>query len=209
MKKTTLFALLLFAALSLKTFSTTWTVNVQDFFFSPANLPNVVVGDTIKWQWMSGDHHTTTSMTIPQGAPVWDSPLNAGNPTFSYIVSVAGSYHYVCTPHFPGMEGDFTANLIGITPISNEVPNSFSLSQNYPNPFNPVTDIKFDLAKSTNVKLTVMNMLGQEVEVLVNQSLRAGTYKADWNASNFPSGIYFYKLEAGEFVDVKKMILVK
>lgn len=208
MKKTTLFALVLFSALSLKTFSTTWTVNVQDFIFSPANLPNVVVGDTIKWQWVSGDH-TTTSITVPAGASAWDEPIHIGNQTYIYVVTNAGNYHYKCTPHFPGMEGFFEANLIGITPISNEVPNRFSLSQNYPNPFNPVTDIKFDIAAATNVKLTVMNMLGQEVEVLVNQSLNAGTYKADWNASNFPSGIYFYKLEAGEFVDVKKMILVK
>lgn len=208
MKKTTLFAILLFSALSLKTFSTTWTVNVQDFFFSPANLPNVAVGDTIKWQWLNGDH-TTTSITVPTGAATWDEPLQAGNQTFIYVVTTAGNYHYKCTPHFPGMEGFFEANIIGITPISNEVPNRFSLSQNYPNPFNPITDIKFDIAAATNVKLTVMNMLGQEVEVLVNQSLSAGTYKADWNASNYPSGVYFYKLEAGEFVDVKKMILVK
>jgi plastocyanin len=208
MKKTTLFVLLLFSVLSLRSFSTTWTVNVQDFIFSPANLPNVIVGDTIKWQWINGIH-TTTSHIIPSGAPVWDEPLHSGNTTFSYVVSVAGNYHYKCDPHFPGMEAFFEANIIGITPISNEVPNRFSLSQNYPNPFNPVTDIKFDIAKSTNVKLTIMNLLGQEVEVLVNQNLTAGTYKADWNASKFPSGIYFYKLEAGEFVDVKKMILVK
>jgi len=208
MKKNTLLALLLFSALSLDTLSTTWTVNVQDFFFSPANLPNVVVGDTIKWQWINGDH-TTTSVTVPTGAATWDEPLQAGNQTFIYVVTTAGNYHYKCTPHFPGMEGFFEANIIGITPISSEVPNRFSLSQNYPNPFNPVTDIKFDIAAATNVKLTVMNMLGQEVEVLVNQNLSAGTYKADWNASNYPSGIYFYKLEAGDFVDVKKMILVK
>jgi len=101
------------------------------------------------------------------------------------------------------------ANPIGIVNQQFNSPTDYVLYQNYPNPFNPVTDIKFDITKSTNVKLTVVNLLGQEVEILVNQNLVAGSYTADWNASNFPSGVYFYKLVAGEFVDVKKMVLLK
>jgi plastocyanin len=188
--------------------ATTWVVSVSNFVFSPANLPGVLVGDTVKWQWQTGDH-TTTSLTIPAGAQAWDQVISGSNQTYSYVVTVAGSYHYKCTPHFPGMEGFFTANVIGITPIQGEVPSNFKLEQNYPNPFNPVTDIRFDIPRSAFVKLTVMNLIGQEVEVLTNGQLSAGSYVADWNASNYPSGVYFYRLEAGTYSDTKKMILIK
>jgi plastocyanin len=208
MKKITILFLFLLLALSLKTYSTIWTVNVSNFQFAPSTLPNVIVGDTVKWQWVNGDH-TTTSVTIPQGAGAWDQVLGAGNQTFSYIVTVAGNYHYKCTPHFPGMEGTFTANVIGITPISNEIPNKFSLSQNYPNPFNPVTNIEFAVPRFSYVKLSVMNILGQQVELLVNQQLSPGSYMADWDASAYPSGIYFYKLQAEDYVNTKRMILIK
>ncbi len=209
LKKSTIFTLaLLITLFSLSTSATTWLVNVSDFSFSPPNLPNVIVGDSIKWRWISGNH-TTTSHIIPAGAPVWDSPINGGTQTFIYVVSIAGSYHYKCVPHFPGMEGFFTANIIGITPIQGEVPVKFSLLQNYPNPFNPVTEIKFDIPSPVYVKLSVLNILGQEVEVLTNGELNAGRYIADWNASEYSSGIYFYRLDAGSFTDTKKMILIK
>lgn len=199
----------LFSFLIIKLHATVWNVNTSDFVFTPANLPNVFVGDTIKWVWISGMHHTTTSATIPGGAAAWDAPLHSSSTTFSYVVTVPGNYSYVCTPHQPSMAGTFIANVVGITPIGTEVPAKFSLSQNYPNPFNPVTDIKFDIAKSSFVKLTVMNILGQEVETLVNEQMTAGSYKYDWNASALPSGIYFYMLEADGFVDTKKMMLIK
>jgi plastocyanin len=209
MKKYTLWFVVLLLAVSFKIYSTTWNINVQNFSFNPASLPNVVVGDTVKWTWISGDHHTTTSLTIPAGAPAWDAPLHGGSQTFSYIVTVPGSYQYKCTPHFPGMEGSFTANVIGITPIGNELPQKFNLAQNYPNPFNPVTNIEFDIPKSSFVKLSVMNLLGQKVDVLVDKQLNAGRYNADWDASAYPSGIYFYKLEAEGYVNTKRMILIK
>ncbi len=98
---------------------------------------------------------------------------------------------------------------IGIQQISSEVPNAFSLSQNYPNPFNPTTNIEFALLKASFVKLAVYDMLGREVETLVNKELKSGTYKADWNASSYPSGVYFYKLVTDNFIETKKMILVK
>jgi hypothetical protein len=90
-----------------------------------------------------------------------------------------------------------------------EVPSGFSLYQNYPNPFNPATSIQFDLAVNSNVKLAVYDVLGKEVSVLVNQQLEAGTHNITFNASNLSSGIYFYRLEAGDFYDIKKMTLVK
>lgn len=99
--------------------------------------------------------------------------------------------------------------VIGIQQIGNEIPRQFQLKQNYPNPFNPVTNIEFDIAKTSNVNLIIFNSLGQVVSTLVNQELRAGTYKYDFNATGLPSGSYFYRLTAGDYVKTNKMILVK
>lgn len=98
---------------------------------------------------------------------------------------------------------------IGIKSISSEVPNKYSITQNYPNPFNPTTKIKFELPKSSFTTLTVFDALGKEVATLVNEKLNAGSYEETWNASDFSSGIYFYRINAGEFTETKKMILVK
>ncbi len=98
---------------------------------------------------------------------------------------------------------------IGIKPISIEVPASFSLSQNYPNPFNPETRIKFDLPKSAFTILKIYDALGREIETLVNEQLNPGTYEAGWNASNCTSGVYFYKLSAGDYTDTRRMVLLK
>ena len=101
------------------------------------------------------------------------------------------------------------AGLTFINPVNNSDPINFYLHQNYPNPFNPTTNIKFDLPKTGFVKLTIYDALGREVATLVNSEMKAGSYNADWPASPYASGIYFYKLEAGDFVQTKKMVLVK
>lgn len=100
-------------------------------------------------------------------------------------------------------------NPIGIQQISNEVPGVFSLSQNYPNPFNPITKIKFAVPLASSVKLIVFDVIGREVATLVNNQLKAGTYEADFDASMYASGVYFYKLQAGDYTAIKKMVLVK
>ena len=102
-----------------------------------------------------------------------------------------------------------TGNNIGITMLSFETPSAFRLEQNYPNPFNPATQIKFDVPRAGNVRIAIYDMLGREVELLVNGKMEAGKYNADWNATGFASGVYFYKLEAGDFTAVRKMILIK
>lgn len=98
---------------------------------------------------------------------------------------------------------------VGINSIQGEIPSGFKLAQNYPNPFNPLTQITFGIPRSTIVKVSIFNSLGQETDVLVNQLLKEGEYSVYWNAQDMPSGIYFYKLETAEFRETKKMILVK
>ena len=96
----------------------------------------------------------------------------------------------------------------GISLIS-ELAESFKLSQNYPNPFNPVTHFEFRIADFGLVRLTVFDAIGREIEALVNQQLQPGTYEVSWDASAYPSGVYYYRLEAGSFTETKKIVLIK
>jgi len=89
------------------------------------------------------------------------------------------------------------------------LPTEYSLSQNYPNPFNPSTNIKYSVPQPSQVQIKVYDVLGNEIETLVNEEKPAGTYELTWNAANLSSGIYFYQLKAGEYVNTKKMILLK
>lgn len=102
----------------------------------------------------------------------------------------------------------YNIGLVGIS--SNEqIPGSFRLDQNYPNPFNPSTVISYSLPKNSNVSLKVFDILGNEVAELVKGNQIQGNYSVDFNGANIASGIYFYKLTAGDYVDVKRMMLVK
>jgi photosystem II stability/assembly factor-like uncharacterized protein len=103
----------------------------------------------------------------------------------------------------------------GTFEYSNEVfatiisPLEFTLDQNYPNPFNPITNISFTLAEPSFVKLSIYNLLGEEVQVLKNESMNAGTYNVGFDAVSFPSGMYLYKIETSQFSSVRKMMLMK
>ena len=95
-----------------------------------------------------------------------------------------------------------------------EIPETFALEQNYPNPFNPQTKIKFGIPDNikgsrSNVKLVVYDMLGRVVSTLVDKELKPGNYEINWDASVYSSGVYFYKLLAADFVETKKMVLMK
>jgi hypothetical protein len=92
---------------------------------------------------------------------------------------------------------------------TNEFANEFKLFQNYPNPFNPKTVLSFQLPVFSHVKLIVYDILGREAVTLVNEEMEAGSHEVAWDASQFSSGIYFYKLVAGEFTETRKMLLVR
>ncbi len=96
-----------------------------------------------------------------------------------------------------------------IEPISTIIPKSFQLKQNYPNPFNPVTSIRFDVPRSSFVKVSVYDIMGREVENLVNEQLSAGEYMVKWDAIKYSSGIYFYSIATDGYQSTKKMILTK
>lgn len=113
-----------------------------------------------------------------------------------------------------GVQGNFAVirlkseTLVGIG-SSIEIPGDFHLNQNFPNPFNPATTIKFVLAKSSNVKIVIYDVFGREVQTIVNNKYNKGEYEISWDAAKFASGVYFYKMNADNYVNVKKMILIK
>jgi hypothetical protein len=107
-----------------------------------------------------------------------------------------------------------TSLTITVSPVSGIIKNEgivtdYNLSQNYPNPFNPATKISYSILKSSNVRLQVFDILGQKVAELVNEKQDMGNYSVDFDASKLTSGVYYYKIDAGEFSSVKKMSLVK
>ncbi|MEO8512428.1 MAG: T9SS type A sorting domain-containing protein [Ignavibacteria bacterium] len=98
---------------------------------------------------------------------------------------------------------------IGIIPIGTNIPEKFNLYQNYPNPFNPVTTITFDIARQSSIKLDVSDILGKNVKVLFEGKINAGTYKTEFDGSDLPSGIYFYRLQSESGTITKKLMLIK
>lgn len=167
--------------------------------------------------YMSGDNGFIFR-TTNQGENWYSTSTGTNQILYSFFMANAntgwavGNYGTILKTTNGGGPG-FT---IGINPISGEIPKEFLLEQNYPNPFNPKTIINFKLSRGngtggiTNyVSLKVYDLLGNEVSVLVNENLNAGTYEVVFDASNLSSGVYYYRIEAGSFVDSKKMILIK
>lgn len=97
----------------------------------------------------------------------------------------------------------------GVKKQGTEIPSNFALGQNYPNPFNPITNIKFDIAKKCNVNLIIFDIQGREVETLISNEMELGSYNVDWNASAYASGLYFYRITAGDFIQTKRLIFLK
>ena len=111
---------------------------------------------------------------------------------------------------YDGVVLKYNPTMISVSPsLQNTVPEKFTLYQNYPNPFNPTTNLEFGILELGFVSLKVYNSLGVEVAVLVNENLSAGNFSVKFDGANFPSGIYYYKLEAGNSTEVRKMILLK
>lgn len=137
-------------------------------------------------------------------------PDNPPNPEFvNDIIFMNDSLGWIACNNgkiYKTTNGGYITN---VTENQNNDPKEFSLTQNYPNPFNPQTKIKFSVPKASFTKLIIYDLLGREVATLVNEELKPGTYETDWDASNYSSGVYFYKLVAGDFTETKKMVLMK
>ena len=117
-------------------------------------------------------------------------------------------YYQGPTPSW-GWVKKYDSLLTEITILPIQTLSGFELAQNYPNPFNPTTNIKFDIQKTSPTKLVVYDALGREVATLVNEELKAGSYQTDWDGSNYTSGVYFYTLQSGDYIETRKMLLLK
>ena len=140
---------------------------------------------------------------------------NSGQSVYPFVSASGSAVHVLWQDNRDGGNYEIyykrnpTGNVTGIENIGSELPEEFNLEQNYPNPFNPNTVISYSLPSASNVKLIVYNTLGQIVKTLESGYKNTGNYSVNFNASNLPSGIYFYKLEAGQFSQIKKMLLLK
>ncbi|MCI0449359.1 MAG: YCF48-related protein [Chlorobi bacterium] len=168
--------------------------NLFSVFFSNLNTGYVTAEQTVLKTTNAGNS--------------WFTVFNLGADSLLSTFFIDASTGYIC-----GDQGRVykttTGGVIGIPPISTEVPKNFLLYQNFPNPFNPTTSIRFAIPKESFVKLAVYDMLGKKIQTLVSESLIPATYEVKWNAEGFSSGIYFYKIQAGDYTDVKKMSVIK
>jgi hypothetical protein len=142
-----------------------------------------------------------------------EDPMNLGNPMWPALGSLTNDIG-----HFGGPNSEWCywrwPMFDPTTSVEDEGTNSlisveYFLLQNYPNPFNPKTKIKYSIPHTSNVVIKVFDVLGNEIETLVNEEKQNGTYEITWYAESLPSGVYFYQLRAGDFVETKKMVLLR
>jgi hypothetical protein len=162
---------------------------------------------------------TSTGIKLSSGEIVHSSKFTGvTTKTFTYTApSTAGIVTMAATGAAgtnPPNWNHATSLTITVSPLNGitktgETANSYKLEQNYPNPFNPVTKINYSIPKSSNVNINVFDILGQKVASLVNEKQESGSYSIDFDASKLSSGVYYYKIETGEFTSIKKMTLVK
>ena len=206
----------------------TATINVADVNRAPEFVNTPTVGSTVNVELVYDSPIVTYTFTYtaidPDADPV-EFSLEAGpdgssitvDGVFSWAprVEQAGESYAVTVKVSDGhLYASHTVNFTVASTITSiedktEIPDEYELSQNYPNPFNPSTIIRFSMPEAANVVLTVYNVLGQEIASLINQTMDAGHHEVQFDASNLNSGMYIYKLQAGNFVSIKKMMLAK
>ena len=188
------------------------TTNGGNDWLSPLTQPlgtgiiTGITGVSDNW-WVT--RYSTSIYYSPDNGSTWFEDYAAPSGNYTHIAKARNGSNIVLWA--VRTEGGISRSEIpiGVAPVSNNIPKKYNLMQNYPNPFNPSTKIRFDIPNSGNVKLTIFDELGREVAVLVNNKLNAGSYSADFNGSNISSGVYFYRITAGDYTMTKKMILSK
>ncbi|HEX9252246.1 MAG TPA: T9SS type A sorting domain-containing protein [Ignavibacteriaceae bacterium] len=190
---------------------TTHDVSVGNFSFTPAQL-TINVGDIVRWTNTGGLHNVVaddnsfTSGAVSSSAWVYEHTFNSAG-TNPYYCSLHGG------PGGVGMSGVVTVENATDVGDENISVLKFELDQNYPNPFNPSTNIQYAIASRQFVTLKVFDVLGNEVATLVNEYKNAGSYDFEFKASvgsrQLANGVYLYRLQAGNFVQTRKMILLK
>ncbi len=204
MKKIYKTVLILFSIclLSVQGFATNLFVTVENFSFTPSNFA-VSVGDTITWIWLSGTH-TCTSDNIPVGAASWDAPMGSGSPSFVYIVSVAGSYQYHCTPHQSmGMTGGFLAS--STTDIDKLTRPGFSFNV-WQSSSDKSINLKFNSGAEGSAEFFLMDLSGKVIYKNTLAIIETGT-RVNFNTPVLPLGIYLAEIRSATKREVKRVVL--
>jgi plastocyanin len=188
------------------TYATKHVVSVANFAFAPTAIPNVAVGDTIRWVWVSGTH-TTTSTTIPSGAATWNSSITSTITSFEYKVTVAGIYNYKCTPHATsmGMVATFTAT--DATRIQ-DVSSVFGNLQLSPNPASEFVRVSFNPSIPFKGSVKLFDLLGNSIWES-ESSFDAGMNLTEINLAFLPKGIYFVALSDDRNNRLVKRLIVR
>jgi phosphatidylserine/phosphatidylglycerophosphate/cardiolipin synthase-like enzyme len=129
---------------------------------------------------------------------------NDENVLFIFDSLVANQYYQDFAQRLPDAGG-----LLGLEQLSQNTPDKYELYQNYPNPFNPATKIKFAVTKNSKITINIFNILGQKIETLIDKNLFTGLYQIEWHPGNLSSGVYYYVMKTGDFIDTKKMLYIK
>lgn len=165
------------------------------FTFSPVSIPNVAVGDTIRWQYGGSNSHTTTSVSIPSGAASWNSPMTASVTSFDYKVTEAGTYNYKCNPHGGGgMTGSFVASVVTSAEANNSVYATLVAS---PNPATDVIKLQFNSDKSFNGMIMISDGSGVRVKD-EKIKVKAGENEFSVAISKLAKGTYILNVIDGE-----------
>ncbi|MCW8804793.1 MAG: choice-of-anchor J domain-containing protein [Ignavibacteriaceae bacterium] len=197
----------------------TWIVDIPTPFLAiPVELTSfsaTVVDETIVLSWITASETNNQGFEIQRsnGTEFLAIGFVSGNGTTTEINSysytdrnlTAGSYSY----RLKQVDFDGTFEYSNVINVDVTGPMQFELAQNYPNPFNPSTTIIFSIPQSSNVTLKIFNTLGQEVATLLNENMESGAHTINFDASKLNSGIYFYRLDAGQYSEVRKMTLIK
>lgn len=152
--------------------------------------------------------YSTSDITVSSVTWVQEGPTTIGSVVCAMLMARQSDGLVVVGTHGSGV---YSANqtVVGVESETSNIPTRFTLNQNYPNPFNPSTKIEFALPSQENVKISIYDITGRKVKELLNQNLTAGTHTVDFNASGFASGAYIYRINAGSFVQSRKMVLLK
>jgi plastocyanin len=201
MKKIILSLVVMVLAISLHMNATIHIVNQQGLAFSPADF-TVVVGDTVRFQWNNGSHNTV-STDIPAGAALWNSPLNSGNQSYDYEVTVAGSYAYVCTFH-SGQDGVFTAEA---APNSVQNVQRAAIEMNVRTSANGNLTVHVMNASGDQATVTMLDITGREVATLHQGVIASDDFVIRQDVSSFQRGIYFVRFQEGARVSTRKVLV--
>jgi plastocyanin len=201
MKKIVLAFIVLAVTFSSQLSATVHIVNQQGTAFSPADF-TVIVGDTVRFQWNNGSHNTV-STDVPAGAELWNSPLNSGNQSFEYEVTVAGSYAYVCTFH-AGQDGVFTAEA---APNSVQNVQRAAIEMNVRTSANGNLTVHVMNASGDQATVTMLDITGREVATLHQGVIASDDFVIRQDVSSFQRGIYFVRFQEGARVSTRKVLV--